>query len=58
MFVIFILICLYKPRSFWVPGRPLEAPPPTEIQFSLCIFLELLDGSHHYYTRGGCDLRG
>ena len=24
MFVIFILICLYKSSSFWVPDRPLE----------------------------------
>ena len=32
------LICLYKPESFCVLGRLLEAPPPTKIKVSLQIF--------------------
>ena len=57
LFILF-LIYLYKLGSFWVPGRPLEAPPSAEIQFSLRFSFVLSGGSHYDHPGGGGDLRG
>ena len=58
MSVILFLFCLYKPGNFWVPGKPLEALPSADIQYSLCISLVLSNGSDNDHPGGGDDLRG
>ena len=56
MSVYFTFNLLVQTWSFWVPGRPLEALPPTEIQFSLWFSLVLSNDSCHDHSGGEGDL--